>query len=156
MPQATTSPGTGPVHAPAGDGDRPAETLVAALSALVTHLKRRSGDPDTSARAFLLGHVERLAPVRATDLADTTALDLSTISRHLRGLEDAGLLHRSPDPADRRASLLSVTDEGRAFLDDAVRARTALLAAATADWPTDDVAALSELMTRLAHDLETL
>ena len=152
MPQATTSPASGRD----GVAGRPADDLVAALSALVTHLKRRSGDPDTSARAFLLGHVARLAPVRATDIADCTALDLSTISRHLRGLEDAGLLTRSPDPDDRRASLLSVTDEGRAFVADAVRARTAMLAAATADWPDDDVATLSALMTRLAHDLETL
>jgi DNA-binding MarR family transcriptional regulator len=152
MPQATTSP------APRRDGadPRPADDLVAALGTFITHLKRTSGDPETSARAFLLGHVERLAPVRATDLADHVALDLSTISRHLRGLEDAGLLTRYPDPDDRRASLLSVTDAGRDFLEDALRARTALLAAATSDWPADDVSTLSELLTRLAHDLETL
>ena len=152
MSQATTSP------APGRDGvtERPADDLVAALSALVTHLKRRSGDPETGARAFLLAHVDRLAPVRATDLTDATALDLSTISRHLRGLEDAGLLTRSPDPDDRRASLLTVTDAGRVFLADAVRARTAMLASAMAHWPADDVATLSHLMTRLAHDLENL
>ena len=152
MPQATTSP------APGRDGvaERPADDLVAALSALVTQLKRRSGDPENGARAFLLAHVDRLAPVRATDLTDATALDLSTISRHLRGLEDAGLLTRSPDPDDRRASLLTVTDAGRVFLADAVRARTAMLASAMAHWPADDVATLSHLMTRLAHDLETL
>jgi len=152
MPQATTSP------APGRDGvaERPADDLVAALSALVTQLKRRSGDPENGARAFLLAHVDRLAPVRATDLTDATALDLSTISRHLRGLEDAGLLTRSPDPDDRRASLLTVTDAGRVFLADAVRARTAMLASAMAHWPADDVATLSHLMTRLAHDLENL
>ena len=123
---------------------------------MVTQFKRRAGDPDTGARAYLLGHVDRLAPVRATDIADSTALDLSTVSRHLRGLEDAGHLVRSPDPDDRRAALLSVTDQGREFVADAVRARTALLTAATADWADDDVATLSHLMTRLAHDLETL
>lgn len=152
MPQATTSPATGRDEV----GERSAGELVAALSALVTHLKRRAGDPDTGARAFLLGHVDRLAPVRATDLADHASLDLSTISRHLRGLEDAGLLTRSPDPDDRRASLLSVTDEGRAFVEEAVRARTAMLAAATTDWLASDVSTLSELLNRLAHDLETL
>jgi DNA-binding MarR family transcriptional regulator len=136
--------------------ERPGDDLVAALASLIIHLKRRSGDPETSARAFLLGHVDRLAPVRATDLAEHVALDLSTISRHLRALEDAGLLTRSPDPDDRRASLLSVTDEGHHYLDHAVRARTALLARATTDWASDDVAALSRLMNRLAHDLETL
>ena len=133
-------PGTGPCLRPAC-GDE----LLPALHALVTNLKRRSGDPDTSARTFLLGHVDRLAPVRATEIAECTALDLSTVSRHLRGLEDAGLLSRSPDPDDRRAALLSVTEQGRQFVADAVRARTAMLAAATADWPEGDVAALASL-----------
>ena len=151
MPQATTSRTSGRDAV----AESPAADLVVALSALVTHLKRRSGDPETGARAFLLAHVDRLAPVRATDLVDATALDLSTISRHLRGLEDAGLLTRSPDPDDRRASLLTVTDGGRAFLADAVRVRTAMLASATAHWPADDLATLAALMTRLAHDLET-
>ena len=152
MSQATTS--TPPTRDEVAE--RPGDDLVAALTSLVTHLKRRSGDPEISARAFLLGHVDRLAPVRATDLAEHVALDLSTISRHLRALEDAGLLTRSPDPDDRRASLLSVTDEGRHYIERAVRARTALLASATTGWDRDDVATLSHLMTRLAHDLETL
>jgi DNA-binding MarR family transcriptional regulator len=151
MPQATT-----PASLRGAATRTPADDLVAALSAMVVQVKRRAGDPDTGARAYLLGHVDRLAPVRATDIADCTALDLSTVSRHLRGLEDAGHLVRIPDPDDRRASLLSVTDQGREFVADAVRARTALLAAATAEWADDDVATLSALMTRLAHDLETL
>jgi DNA-binding MarR family transcriptional regulator len=152
MPQATTSPA--PVRG--GAEQRPGAELVESVTALLTHLKRKSGDPETSARAFLLGHVDRLAPVRATDLADHVALDLSTISRHLRGLEDAGFLTRSPDPDDRRASLLSVTDEGRVFLEHARRARAALFDRATSGWADDDVAALSSLLARLAHDLETL
>ena len=151
MPQATT-----PASPRDAEARLPADQLVAALSAMVAQVKRRAGDPDTGARAYLLGHVDRLAPVRATDIADCTALDLSTVSRHLRGLEDAGHLVRSPDPDNRRASLLCVTDQGREFVADAVRARTALLTAATADWADDDVATLSALMTRLAHDLENL
>ena len=153
MAQATTS--TASRRSGAHD-ELPGDDLLTALTALLTHLKGKSGDPDSSARAFLLGHVERLAPVRATDLADHVALDVSTISRHLRGLEDAGLLTRSPDPDDKRASLLSLTDEGRVALDHAVRARTALLEGATAAWPAEDVADLTLLLARLAHDLETL
>jgi DNA-binding MarR family transcriptional regulator len=153
MSQATTP--RVPPRDPAG-GTRPTEDLVTALTSLLTHLKRKSGDPDTSARAFLLGHVERLAPVRATDLADHVSLDLSTISRHLRGLEDSGYLTRSPDPDDRRASLLSVTDDGRVFLEHSCRARAALFDRATTDWDDGDVATLSVLLDRLAHDLEIL
>ena len=124
--------------------------------AILTQLKRRNGDPEASARAFLLGHVERMAPVRATDLAEHVGLDISTISRHLRGLEDAGMLVRSPDPDDRRASLLAVTDEGRESLDRSTRARTALLAEATSTWTDTDRTTLGSLLARLADDLENL
>jgi DNA-binding MarR family transcriptional regulator len=135
---------------------RSSDDVIASIVAIIGSLKRRSGDPEASARAFLLGHVERLSPVRATDLAEHVGLDLSTISRHLRGLEDAGLLVRSPDPDDRRASLLAATDEGRAFVDRSTRARTALLAEATASWSETDRTTLGRLLARLADDLENL
>ena len=130
--------------------------LFAALAALIGHLKRRTNDPETGARTFLLHQVDRHAPVRASDLAELSGHDASTISRHLRTLEDSGLVLRSPDPDDRRASLLTVTPDGRAFLDHAVRVRTALLAEATATWDADDVATLTRLLHHLATDLENL
>jgi DNA-binding MarR family transcriptional regulator len=93
--------------------------------------------------------------MRATDLAEQTGHDVSTISRHLRSLEDDGLLARTPDPDDRRASLLEVTASGRDYLDRAVAVRTAMLADATGDWDPSDVATLARLLHRLATDLET-
>jgi DNA-binding MarR family transcriptional regulator len=138
------------------DGSDPSDAdLFTALAALVGHLKRRVGDADTGARMFLLHHVGRHAAMRATDLAEQTGHDVSTISRHLRSLEDDGLLTRSPDPDDRRASLLEVTESGRAYLDRAVTLRTAMLADATAGWDPADVTTLTRLLHRLATDLET-
>ena len=147
-PAVTVTPGS-------ADTPGPSDTdLFTALAALIGHLKRRVGDADTGARMFLLHHVGRNDTMRATDLAEQTGHDLSTISRHLRSLEDDGLLTRSPDPDDRRASLLEVTGSGRAYLDRAVALRTAMLADATADWDPDDVATLTRLLHRLATDLE--
>ena len=131
-----------------------ADDIAGALTAAVGSLKRGIGDPEAGARAFLLGHVARLAPVRATDLAEHVHLDLSTISRHLRGLEESGLLVRSPDPDDRRASLLTVTDEGRVVLERATAARTALFASATSGWTDHEVDELVRLLHRLSDDLE--
>jgi len=137
---------------PATRADDIADALIAAVGAL----KRGIGDPEAGARAFLLGHVARLAPVRATDLAEHVHLDLSTISRHLRGLEGSGLLERFPDPDDRRASLLDVTPEGRVVLDRSTAARTALFASATVGWTDAEVAELVRLLHRLSDDLENL
>ena len=149
MPQAT-KPGRPPSAAVPNRADGIADALTAAIGSL----KRGIGDPEAGARAFLLGHVARMAPVRATDLAEHVHLDLSTISRHLRGLEESGLLERSPDPDDRRASLLNVTDEGRVVLERATAARTALFASATSGWTDSEVDELVRLLHRLSDDLE--
>ena len=56
--------------------------------------------------------IAKLEPVRTTDLAAALALKTSTISRHLARLEQLGLVQRSGDPSDARASLLTLSDEG--------------------------------------------
>jgi DNA-binding MarR family transcriptional regulator len=46
-------------------------------------------------------------------LGDTTFMDKSRVSRAIKLLEDKGYLMRRPDPADNRASYLSLTASGR-------------------------------------------
>jgi DNA-binding MarR family transcriptional regulator len=48
---------------------------------------------------------------RASDLAELFALDKGSVSRVVHQLLELGLIERTPDPADGRASILSVTDE---------------------------------------------
>ena len=152
MPQATTQ---GSTSAPVGD-EAWAADLFAALATAVISLKRRSGDAEAGGRAFMLGHIAALAPVRATDVAEHVGLDLSTVSRHLKALEDAGYVRRSPDPDDRRAALLELSATGHDLLESTTRARTALLAQVTTDWSRADLADLTRLLNRLARELENL
>jgi DNA-binding MarR family transcriptional regulator len=153
MVQATKTRQGAIDHAVAASDDE----LFRALAVLIQRLKRlRGSDPDHGARTFLLAHVDRLGPVRMSDLATTACLDQSTVSRHLRQLEDQGLVTRSPDPDDRRATLLELSDSGRDVLERAVAARSQLIAEATAEWSLEDREHLTRLLTRLAHDLEPI
>jgi DNA-binding MarR family transcriptional regulator len=52
-------------------------------------------------------------------LAQAIGADKTRIIAVLDELQDAGLITRQPDPADRRAYLLSVTAKGRAVRDAA-------------------------------------
>jgi len=64
--------------------------------------------PDRAAYA-LLGRVAADGPLRPSALAGDMCVDLSVVSRQVAALEAAGLVARSSDPADRRASLIAVT-----------------------------------------------
>ena len=72
--------------------------------------------------------------MRVADLADFAGLDASTVSRHVKALEDDGLVARDTDPDDRRAASVRITDRGRTFVQEALQLRARIIADATADW----------------------
>jgi DNA-binding MarR family transcriptional regulator len=57
--------------------------------------------------------LDRMGSVRQTDVACRMNLDLSTVSRQVKNLEELGFVKRVADPDDRRASVVSVTAAGR-------------------------------------------
>jgi DNA-binding MarR family transcriptional regulator len=56
--------------------------------------------------------------LRPTDFANTLMLTSSGTTKRLDRLEQAGLIARAPDPADRRGVLIALTDAGRKLVDD--------------------------------------
>jgi DNA-binding MarR family transcriptional regulator len=55
--------------------------------------------------------------LRPTDLTNASMLTSSGTTKRLDKLEQAGLIARSPDPADRRGTLITLTDGGRELID---------------------------------------
>jgi DNA-binding MarR family transcriptional regulator len=143
---------TTPIGATAG------QQLLLALMTIGRRMRSRASDASglDPSTAFVLHHVAENAPVRVSELARCTRLDSSTVSRHVRHLEEAGYLARSGDPDDRRASRLRLTDKGRARLEEAMRAKAALLDRAIADWPPEDRERLAALATRLVESIDRL
>jgi DNA-binding MarR family transcriptional regulator len=91
--------------------------------------------------------------MRVTDVATRLGLDASTVSRQIKQLEDKGLVERTPDPADGRASLVQISAAGQASMQAAFRRRYDRIKAVLEPWTDDDRARLQELLTRLADDL---
>src|SRR5262245_34117680 len=91
--------------------------------------------------------------MRLSDLAAAVELDASTVSRQIKQLEDKGLVERTPDPADGRASLIRISDEGRQVMQAAFRRRFERLKAVLEPWSQRDRDMLQKLLTRLAADL---
>ena len=60
----------------------------------------------------------RLGPCSVMRVAEEIGIDRSGASRHLSRLEELGLVQRTADLVDRRAALVSLTDEGRQVVDE--------------------------------------
>lgn len=102
-----------------------------------------------------LSVVMQAGPIRVSGLADELGLDTSTVSRLVNQLVASRLLARTPDPADQRAWLLTVTPDGIEHVRQGMLKRSRVLRAAITGWPSSDVTTLTKLIHRLADDLAT-
>ena len=120
------------------------------VQAQLGHRARHGVDP--SAYPVLFQLVE--APKRTTELASCLHADTSTISRQVTSLVDLGLIERTADPEDRRATILVVTEAGRAALDAMRAARERMIARILADWSPGEVKDLVTILARFNDDFE--
>jgi DNA-binding MarR family transcriptional regulator len=68
----------------------------------------------------VLATLRRTGPpyqLRPTEFASTLMLTSSGTTKRLDRLEQAGLITRAPDPDDRRATLITLTEAGRGLID---------------------------------------
>ncbi|BBJ41000.1 transcriptional regulator [Streptomyces antimycoticus] len=115
----------------------------------------REVHPELESAAYgLLMRLEDAGPQRATDLAGFVGVGKATMSRQLRALEGLGLVTRTPDPADGRAFLMELTEEGRSRFRAVRVARRARYARRLAAWERNEVAELARLLHRLNAEQE--
>jgi DNA-binding MarR family transcriptional regulator len=93
-------------------------TLEHEIGTLLRRVRRGLADravevhPELNATSYLLlSTLNEHGARRAADLAEMFALDKGSVSRVVHQLLELGLIERSPDPADGRASILAATDE---------------------------------------------
>ena len=79
------------------------------------------------ARTKLLRRLHEQGPTRQHVLAADFGLSPHSITNLVDGLERLGMAERRPDPTDRRAKLVAITDAGEAGLDVANAMRERLL-----------------------------
>jgi DNA-binding MarR family transcriptional regulator len=88
----------------------------------------------------------------AAQLAADVGLDRSVVSRHATRLERAGLIERRPDPADQRATLLRLTDDGRRAVLEMRQRLSAVFDEYLAAWPPAEAALFAALLRRFAEE----
>lgn len=124
------------------------------LGVLIRRVRRVIGDraravhPDLQPATYLLlTHLDESGPLRATALVDATGVDKGAISRQVQQLVDLGLLTRTQDPDDGRATLLEVTADAHTRLGQVQRERRRRFDRRLGEWSDAD---LADFATRLA------
>lgn len=79
------------------------------------------------ARSKFLFFLSKLGPCRSTDIACALNFAPRTVTEAIDGLERDRLVMRKPDPEDRRAKIVSITETGRIVLEAAEHPRKQLL-----------------------------
>lgn len=88
--------------------------------------------------------------VRLTDLAEALRIAPRSATEVADGLQERGLVERTPDPGDRRAVILRPTDEGRRTRGEIDAARAADSTELFARLSPDDRATLARILRTLA------
>ena len=91
----------------------------------------------------------------ATAIVDRLQTDKSAVSRHVRQLEDLGLVESRPDADDRRARVLAATDTARERLDLARRRYQTRMGERLTHWSVDDLGQTIIMVTHDAHAAAT-
>ncbi|HCB04410.1 MAG TPA: MarR family transcriptional regulator [Nocardioides sp.] len=92
-------------------------------------------------------------PVRASSMVEKFNIDKGAVSRQLQHLDELGLVERTPDPADGRATLVAASDDAVRRLADVAEHRRKWLDEQLGDWTADELAHFADLLERYNHSL---
>lgn len=118
------------------------------------HLQRHgidAGGFDVLATLRRSGSPHRMTP---TGLYKELVLTSGAMTHRIDVLEQAGLVARHPDPADRRGTLIELTREGMALVDRAMKEHMEGEAAMAAHLTKEEQRALAGLLQKLLRGME--
>ena len=137
----------------------PPESLAEAFRAVARQLRHQTQTALapwnlTPAQARALGTLVRHGRMRVGTLAEHLRIAPRSATEVVDDLQGLGLAERHPDPADRRAVLVSLTDEGQRISRDIRGARQAAGEQFFAKLSADDRRELARLLRKLRDDAD--
>lgn len=125
---------------------QPDEDLAIVLTSAIGRLDRAilAGQPDdmSVSEMSILAHLAARPWLSPVELAVLENMRPPSVTRHIRALEDRGLIELAPHPSDRRRVQAAVTGEGRDALEQA--RKTTWLTSRIAELNGDDRAVLDD------------
>jgi DNA-binding MarR family transcriptional regulator len=109
----------------------------------------------TRTQCRLLGHLARHEGIHQAGLADLLEIKPMTLVRQIDRMEQDGWVERRPDPSDRRARRLMLTDKARPIVAGIAGLSAELRAEAFAGFGVEEGDDLIDLLQRVRANLAT-
>lgn len=103
----------------------------------------------------LLLELARTGPVIQAQLSDALGCEPPSVTLMTRKLEAAGHIRRTPAPTDKRATVVELTDSGRALVERIEELWCALAEETVRGLPADAVADLPGVLMALSGNVDT-
>ncbi|HEX6619949.1 MAG TPA: MarR family transcriptional regulator [Solirubrobacteraceae bacterium] len=117
-------------------------------------LRQEAGGELSPSQGTALATIDRHGPLTPGELADRERIQRPSATRVIARLEEAGLVDRTQDPADRRSFVVALTPAGRALLARMRTRKDAYLARRLRDLDADERATLDRAAAILERVLE--
>jgi DNA-binding MarR family transcriptional regulator len=105
-------------------------------------------DPSIQPAAFhIIRWLFSYGPTSAADLAESTAMDRSSVSRLIKQLELSGYIKRESSPNDGRAILLSLTELGQQMTYNTLKEKEAIFYDRISSWNNEQLDHFIQMLT---------
>jgi DNA-binding MarR family transcriptional regulator len=125
-----------------------------AIARTARRLRQEAGTGLSPSLSSALATIERHGPLTPSELATRERIQRPTATRVLGRLAEEGLVERTPDPVDRRSSLVAATPAGRALVRELRTRKTAYLARRIERLAPEERATLAQAAEILERMLE--
>ena len=110
-------------------------------------------DVDRAGMALLYVLYVEGTSLRLTDLAEQLQIEAPAVTRKAQHLERSGLVSRTPDPNDGRATQLQLSTQGRRTINRILTVRRAWLQTLLSDWPEASQIEFARLLRLFTYDV---
>ncbi|MGW2523434.1 MarR family winged helix-turn-helix transcriptional regulator [Streptomyces sp. NPDC001617] len=111
-----------------------------------------AGVPLDRAAVALLRQIADSEPLRPGELATRLGVEASHVTRTVQQLQKSGFVTRVPDPDDRRAQRIELTEAGRQAIHRVRDAGARGMQLALSEWTPEELRQLATLFHRMVDD----
>ncbi|QSF45484.1 MULTISPECIES: MarR family winged helix-turn-helix transcriptional regulator [Paenibacillus] len=136
------------------DEERIFELLQALNKGISPKFERCAGISPTRLR--LLHELFQVEEISQIALQKEIDIDAAAITRHLKGLEESGMVTRRNNPVDNRVTLVSLTQQGRDKVHCYKEEKNRFISSLLTGFDEQDRKSLVDKLTRLQHNINLL